>query len=42
MQYLVIILGSLLGGMYARENMDKALKALLIILLFFVLYQMGK
>jgi hypothetical protein len=42
MQYLLLILGGVLGGIYARENPTKAFKYLIIALIILVLYFWGR
>lgn len=42
MQYLVLILGSALGGLWARENPVKALRIILIALIILVLWFWGQ
>jgi predicted MFS family arabinose efflux permease len=42
MQYVLLMLGSVLGGVFARENPVKAVKIITIALIVLVLYFWGK
>jgi hypothetical protein len=41
MQYLLLILGGVLGGLFMKDNMDAAIKGCVIVMILFVLYVWG-